>query len=263
MTILNQIKEYKLKEIIADKQKNTLKDLEQMIHQKTMPRGFLKALLEKQKQEKIGLIAEIKKASPSKGLIRADFDVEKIAQAYQQGGAACVSILTDAPSFQGHNDFLEIGRQAINLPLLRKDFMFDPYQIIQSRALGADCVLLIMACLDNQQAIELEQVAHDLQMDVLIETHNSQELERALTFLKSDLIGINNRNLHNFETDISISETLVQQIPQSKLCVSESGIFTKDDILRLKHSQIQTFLIGESLMRQDDIVTATKAITNL
>ena len=192
MTILNQIKNYKLQEIVTAKQKQTVADLDILIQYQSEPRGFLTALRHKQQQSEIALIAEIKKASPSKGLIRSDFDVAFLAKAYEQGGAACLSILTDMPSFQGHDSFLALGRDNVNVPVLRKDFMFDSYQIIQSRALGADCILLIMACLDNQQAIELEQTAIEYGMDVLIETHNLHEVERALTHLKSDLIGINN-----------------------------------------------------------------------
>ena len=262
MTILDTIKNYKLQEIITAKQKQTVADLERMIQQQSKPRGFLNALHKKHQQSAVGLIAEIKKASPSKGLIRADFDVISLAQAYEAGGATCLSILTDTPSFQGHDDFLLQARNNVSLPVLRKDFMFEPYQIIQSRALGADCILLIMACLDTQQAIDLEQTAFAYGMDVLIETHNAYEMDNALTFLKSDLIGINNRNLHDFVTDLSVSEQLVTMIPNNKLCVSESGIFGHDDILRLQKHNINSFLIGESLMRQADVLQATKNLLN-
>lgn len=258
MTILNQIKTYKLQEIHNAKQCYSLADLHLLAQECSKPRGFLTALRKKNQQSLIGLIAEIKKASPSKGLIREDFDVAMLARAYEVGGAACLSILTDKPSFQGDNHFLKLGRDAVSLPVLRKDFMFDTYQISESRALGADCILLIMACLDNAQAIELEQAAFDYGMDVLIETHNITEMERALTHLQSDLIGINNRDLHSFVTDLSVSEQLVSLIPDSKLCISESGIFTRDDIKRLQDSKIQNFLIGESLMRHEDVTLATK-----
>ena len=260
MTILNTIKAYKLTEIQTAKNNQTVADLYRLIDTQAKPRGFLSALRLKQQNSEIGLIAEIKKASPSKGLIRSDFDVEKLAQAYENGGATCLSILTDAPSFQGHDDFLMLGKNATNLPVLRKDFMFDPYQIIQSRALGADCILLIMACLDNHQAIELEQVAFELGMDVLIETHNAHEMDNALTYLKSDLIGINNRDLHSFITDLSVTQQLITLVPPSKLCVSESGIFTHDDIKRLQKHGVNSFLIGESLMRQTDVCLATQSL---
>lgn len=258
MTILDNIKAYKLNEIQIAKNKQTLADLDSIIKNQSKPRGFLSALGRKQQNSEIGLIAEIKKASPSKGIIRQDFDVSSLAQAYQDGGATCLSILTDAPSFQGHDDYLTIGRMATHLPVLRKDFLFDPYQIIQSRALGADCILLILACLDNNQAIELENIAFEYGMDVLIETHDFNEMERALKYLKSNLIGINNRNLHNFVTDLSVSEDLAKIVPPEKLCVSESGIFTNSDIKRLQKHHINSFLVGESLMRQNDVTRATK-----
>jgi indole-3-glycerol phosphate synthase len=263
MTILDTIKNYKLQEIITAKQKTSVAELENLIQQQSKPRGFLNALNDKYQQSAVGLIAEIKKASPSKGLIRADFDVVSLAQAYEAGGATCLSVLTDTPSFQGHDDFLLQARNHVSLPVLRKDFMFDIYQIIQSRALGADCILLIMACLDTQQAIDLEQTAFAYGMDVLIETHNADEMDNALTYLKSDLIGINNRNLHDFVTDLSVSEQLVTMIPRNKLCVSESGIFGHDDIIRLQKHHINSFLVGESLMRQADVVQATKNLLNL
>ncbi len=257
VTILDKIKNYKLQEVAEAKQRHSVYDLQQLSLGQTMPRGFLKALKNKRDADNIALIAEIKRASPSKGLIRSDFDVATLAKAYENGGATCLSILTDAPSFQGHNDFLAIGRDVVSLPVLRKDFMFDPYQIIESRAIGADCILLIMACLDDAQAIELEQVAMELGMDVLVETHNQSELERALNCLKSDLIGINNRNLHDFVTDLAVSETLSAFVPDTKFLVSESGIFTPQDIERLQKVNIHSFLVGESLMRQDDVTKAT------
>lgn len=258
MTILDTIKEYKLQEIKTAKRQHTIADLQILMQQQSNPRGFLQALRLKHETSDIGLIAEIKKASPSKGLIRADFDVKKLAESYQTGGATCLSILTDMPSFQGHDDFLAIGRNAVDLPVIRKDFMFDTYQIIQSRALGADCILLIMACLDISQAIELETAAFELGMDVLIETHNHTEMDNALTYLKSDLIGINNRDLHSFITDLSVTEHLAQMVTPNKLCVSESGISTKSDINRLQKCNINSFLIGESLMRHTDVSLATK-----
>jgi len=260
VTILNKIKEYKLEEIKNAKRISPLSTLEGLVKSHSACRGFGDALKSKKADNHIGLIAEIKKASPSKGLIRADFDVVNLAKAYQNGGATCLSILTDTPSFQGHDDFLNLGRNAVDLPVIRKDFMFDPYQILQSRALGADCILLIMACLEIPQAIELEQSALELGMDILIETHNETEMDNALTHLKSDLIGINNRDLHTFVTDLSVSERLSKMVTPSKLCISESGIANKTDIERLQKSLINSFLIGESLMRHQDVCLATKTL---
>lgn len=222
-------------------------------------RGFQKALHFKVAANQIGLIAEVKKASPSKGVIREDFDPPIIAKSYESAGAACVSVLTDTPYFQGEDRFLEQVRETILLPVLRKDFMLDPYQIVESRALGADCILLIMAALEDAQALELEAAASELGMDVLVEVHNQEELERALQ-LTSKLIGINNRNLKTLEVDLHTTEQLVRKIPKGYTVVCESGIADYDDVLHIKSVGVSCFLIGESLMRKKNIEVATREI---
>lgn len=254
--ILTRIAAYKRDEVAARKARRSLADLDADVRKASAPRGFRAALERAHAPGRLALIAEIKKASPSRGLIRADFDPPALAQAYAAGGAACLSILTDAPSFQGHEDYLVAARAACALPCLRKEFLVDAWQVAESRALGADAILVILTMVDDALAAELMGAARSYGMDVLVEVHDSGEMARAAR-LGADLVGVNNRDLRTFDVDLGVTERLAAAAPAEALLVTESGIFTPADVVRLERAGAKAMLVGESLMRRTDVAQAT------
>ncbi len=257
--VLTRICDDKRALVQARKSARPLPEVEAAARAADPARGFIRALRGTVDQGRYGLIAEIKKASPSKGLIRPDFDPPALARAYREGGATCLSVLTDEPYFQGCDDYLLAARAAVDLPVLRKDFMVDPYQIAESRALGADCILIIMAALSDAQAKEIEDAAIAWGLDVLVEVHNREELERALA-LKTPLLGVNNRNLKTLAVDIATTEELAAHVPADRMLVAESGLYSPADLSRMAAVGARCFLVGESLMRQEDVTAATRAL---
>jgi indole-3-glycerol phosphate synthase len=251
-TILEKILARKVAEVAERRLLCSLPELEQMARNADAPRGFAAALLERAARKEAAVIAEIKKASPSKGVLREDFNPAELAASYQRGGAACLSVLTDIDFFQGADSYLQQARAACSLPVIRKDFMIDPYQIVEARALGADCVLLIVSALADTQMAELASVAKEVGLDVLVEVHDGDELERALLTLDTPLIGINNRNLHNFEVSLDVTLDLLPRVPRDRLVITESGILNRADVELMQISEVYAFLVGEVFMRAQD-----------
>jgi indole-3-glycerol phosphate synthase len=255
-SILDRIRHYKLEEVAVRKAARDRGAIEEAARAAPPVRPFAESL-QRASVQGYGLIAEIKKASPSKGLIREDFDPPALARAYRDGGATCLSVLTDGPSFQGADEYLTAAREAVDLPVLRKDFLYDPWQVAESRALGADCVLIIMAAVSDEQAQELDAAAQEWGMDALVEVHDRSELDRAAA-LKSTFLGINNRNLNTFETDLQVTRDLSRRAPEDALLVCESGLSTPIDLADMAAHGARCFLVGESLMRQADVAGATR-----
>jgi len=260
--VLAEICVAKRRHVAAMQERRPLAHLDALVREVPPPRGFKAALEGAIDAGRLALIAEIKKASPSKGLIRADFDPAGLARAYRGGGAACLSVLTDQPYFQGDDAYLGMARDAVKLPALRKDFMLEPYQIVESRVMGADCVLLIMAALEDEVAAALADLAHALEMDVLAEVHDAAELDRALA-LEADLVGINNRDLKTLEVDLATTEALAPRVPADRLVVAESGLHAHADLMRMAAAGARAFLVGESLMREADVTAATRRLLGL
>jgi indole-3-glycerol phosphate synthase len=257
--ILNRILQRKTEEIAASKQVLSIDQIQRQLEAAPAPRGFVKSLREKQSSGFAAVIAEIKKASPSKGVIREDFDPVQIARSFAKGGAACLSVLTDRDFFQGHNDFLVAARNACSLPVIRKDFIIDPYQVYEARVLGADCILLIVAALEDEALAELYALSANLGMDTLVEVHDQSELERALC-LDLDMVGINNRNLRTFETRLTTTLDLLDQVPEGCLVVTESGIHSSADVKLMRDHGVDSFLVGEAFMRADEPGDELKAL---
>jgi indole-3-glycerol phosphate synthase len=249
--ILKKIIARKHEEIVERSAKVSIEDLKQRIATASPPRGFVNAIKAKLADGQAAVIAEIKKASPSKGVLREDFRPAQIARSYAKGGAACLSVLTDADFFQGHEDYLQQAREACDLPVIRKDFIIDPYQVYEARAINADCILLIVAALEDERMRELSGLAHELGMDVLVEVHDAEELQRALK-LNIPLMGINNRNLRTFETSLNTTLELLDSIPVDRIVVTESGIHTSEDVALMRKNQVNTFLVGEAFMRVEE-----------